>query len=86
MNKIITLLALLLFSFSLYGQELSNLRYKSLPVRSDSILLDSLSIIPESITVTDSAEHRLPKSSYRMDCINAVIYLNNSKHHTLSFR
>lgn len=50
-------------------QPLSNLRIKTVAVSSDSILLDSLSIIPATFLVNE-----LDTSSYRLDFVNAVLY------------
>ncbi len=47
----------------------SNLRLKTVAVRADSIRLDSVSIIPSSITVTGAAP-----GDYRLDFVNAVLH------------
>jgi hypothetical protein len=51
---------------------LSNLRVKSFVASADSTLLDSLSIIPNTVAIVG-----LPPSSYRVDFVNAVIYWNH---------
>ncbi len=47
----------------------SNLRQKLLPVQADSIVLDTLSIIPNSLRI---AQH--DTASYRVDYVNAILY------------
>ena len=47
----------------------SNLRLKKIPVLSDSILLDSLSIVPNTFTVQE-----IDTTTYRVDLVNSVLY------------
>ncbi len=51
------------------GNVVSNLRIKKLPVSADSIRLDTLSIIPTSLSVNEA-----DTSAYRLDFVNAVLY------------
>ncbi|RYZ61383.1 MAG: hypothetical protein EOO14_05200 [Chitinophagaceae bacterium] len=50
---------------------LSNLRIKKLAATSDSIRLDTLSIIPTTFSVTE-----VDTADYRLDFVNAVLYWN----------
>ncbi|MDB5197249.1 MAG: hypothetical protein JWP88_1620 [Flaviaesturariibacter sp.] len=47
----------------------SNLRLKREPIGKDSLLLDSLSIVPETFTIQN-----VPDSAYRLDYVNAVLH------------
>jgi hypothetical protein len=48
---------------------LSNLRTKKIAVKGDSVLLDSLSIIPKTFSINEA-----DTSTYRLDFVNAVLY------------
>ncbi|MGZ8559154.1 MAG: hypothetical protein ACXWWC_12505 [Chitinophagaceae bacterium] len=54
------------------GQGGSNWRQRVFAVATDSIILDTLSIIPQTFII-DS----IPSSDYRLDFINAILYWNN---------
>ena len=54
------------------GQSGSNLRQRVFAVTADSILLDTISIIPQTFII-DS----IPSSDYRLDFINAILYWKN---------
>jgi len=51
-------------------KRLSNLRQKVLPI-SDTMLLDTTSIIPRTFSITD-----VPDSTYRLDFVKGVLYWN----------
>jgi hypothetical protein len=53
------------------SKPISNLRQKYFRVATDSIKLDSLSIVPNSISVFD-----VPSTDYKIDYINAVLHWN----------
>jgi hypothetical protein len=75
--KSIYLLLLILFANQMVAQaqlpqQVSNLRKKYMPVASDSLLLDSLSIVPGTLIVQD-----IPASDYRVDEVRAILYWIN---------
>ena len=47
----------------------SNTRYKKLKITSDSLLIDTASIIPNTFSITD-----LPATDYRLDFVKAILY------------
>ncbi len=51
------------------AQSISNLRNKTLPVTQDSVKIDSLSIVPGSLLMTN-----VPSSDYTIDYAKAVLY------------
>jgi hypothetical protein len=51
------------------AQSISNLRKKTLPVAQDSVKIDSLSIVPGSLLITN-----VPSSDYTIDYAKAVLY------------
>ena len=74
------LLRCILFCFLLSGtlsvlaqepssKPISNLRIRTLPILGDSLMLDSLSIVPNSFYL-----HGIPDSLFRLDVINAILY------------
>lgn len=74
-SRILIICSPLFFAFSSKAQQpvhtspLSNLRTKKIAVVADSILLDSLSIIPKTFTVNE-----VDTAAYRLDFVNAVLY------------
>lgn len=54
------------------GPAASNLRQKLLPVIADSVVLDTVSIIPQTFVVEG-----VPADDYRLDFIKAILYWNN---------
>lgn len=73
-GRILVFFALLLFAFSSKAQQpvpastLSNLRTKTIAIKGDSIVLDTLSIIPKTFTVNEA-----DTSAYTLDFVNAVL-------------
>lgn len=67
---------LLLIQLSLWSQAqlpgqapVSNLRQKTFPIKADSLKIDSLSTIPNTIEIKD-----IPAADYRFDFINSMLY------------
>lgn len=67
---------LLLIQLSLWSQAqlpgqvpVSNLRQKTFPIKADSLKIDSLSTIPNSIEIKD-----IPAADYRFDFVNSTLY------------
>ncbi|MGD0710010.1 MAG: hypothetical protein ABR968_02400 [Bacteroidales bacterium] len=77
MFKIFLLLCLLLPLIS-KAQRLSNYRASKIEVRSDTIFLDSLSIIPGSLIIRDTAGNKLDSSRYSIYCPKAELVLDHA--------
>jgi hypothetical protein len=79
LTRHITLFLLILKfgSYFLHGQELvSNLRNKQIEVTSDTIKLDTLSIVPESIEVYNADGTKMGDSGYTADYAHSLIIFN----------
>ena len=71
-GRISLILAMMLFCLysTTWGQiQGSNYRSKTVVLRSDTLLLDTLSIIPRTLTIS-----RVPPSDYKLDFIRGLIY------------
>lgn len=74
-SRILFICTILFFAFTSKAQQptgkfpFSNLRTKKIAITGDSILLDSLSIIPKTFT-----SNEVDTSAYRLDFVNAVLY------------
>ena len=67
-------MAVALAAISLQAQEYSNLRSRTFPVISDTIKLDSLSILFRSVSVSDAfSDSPISPSLYTVDHINALL-------------
>lgn len=51
------------------SRPVSNLRIRTVAVRSDSLVLDSLSIIPQTFSIRN-----IPDSAYRLDFVRSILY------------
>lgn len=65
-------LFLLLFQ-GLYGQELSNLRMKRIALDRDTLMIDSLSIVPGSFQLRGADGHLIDTSSYLLDATGGYL-------------
>ena len=72
MKKYYYLLLLLLFHKAGFSQDLSNYRFKKIPVN-DTIKLDSLTIVPYSVIIYDKNKKIIPTSRYKIDLDNSQI-------------
>jgi hypothetical protein len=75
LRRISLLVTGLLFFFLSHGQEpvqRSNLRHRLFPVNADSIVIDTISIIPQTFTIEN-----VSASDYRLDFIRAILYWYN---------
>ena len=71
-GRISTLCLLILFAFNSEAQNpvnTSNLRIKKVAVSADSLILDSLSIIPKTFSVVE-----VDTSTYQLDFVNAILH------------
>ncbi len=57
----------------LLGQEASNKRIKSIFIDGDTIQIDSLSIIPNSVFIVNEAKQKIPDFLFQMDYTNAQL-------------
>lgn len=73
--KVAILSIFFLFSLTLAAQNLSNLRQKSIYVNSDTLELDSLSIIPSTFLIKDLDGKSLSKEKYFLDYVNSKLIL-----------
>ncbi len=73
MRKITLLILYTLTFFIANSQELSNFRTKTLFIISDTIKLDSLSIVPNSEIILDDKNSAIPDSTYYIDYPNAIL-------------
>jgi len=62
----------------LYAQDFSNFRLKSLTVNNDTLLIDSLSLIPKSIIITTAEGLPLDTSKYQLDYAKGVLIITDS--------
>ena len=73
LRKATYLIFILFISFTAKTQNLSNLRTKSYYSITDTLLLDTLSIVPNSEIIFDNNNIIIPKSSYIIDYTRALI-------------
>src|SRR2546421_4411823 len=65
---------------ALHAQTLSNLRVKNIPVRADTVRLDSASISPNSAFLLDNENHFIDSSAYQIDFAQGIfIWRKNSE-------
>ena len=63
-----------LLCLSASAQRLSNLRVKTISLNPDTILLDSVSIVPNSFFVIDDQNNWIDTSAYLIDAVNAKFF------------
>ncbi|MEI6124519.1 MAG: hypothetical protein WCQ95_12915 [Bacteroidota bacterium] len=68
---------MLLHCLKVHAQDFSNFRIKTITVASDTLKLDSLSIIPKTLLITLPNGQSLDTSVYRMDYANARMIIVN---------
>jgi hypothetical protein len=73
-NRLTIVLAFTVLCFSLRGQEHSNLRKRNIELYSDTITLDTLSIIPSSFTAFDSIARKIDSSLFLINFGSAQFY------------
>ncbi|MBL7891984.1 MAG: hypothetical protein JNL63_05100, partial [Bacteroidia bacterium] len=61
------------------AQNLNNKRKKIIPLLSDTILLDTLSIIPGTIIITNNQQMRIDTAFYKTDLSKSKIYIYRNK-------
>lgn len=73
------------FQLAAISQSLINLRQKQIAISSDTIILDTLSIVTESLKLNDCNGEALPKNSYFLDFEkSALIFTNRPNCDTIS--
>jgi len=70
------IIALLFISNLAPAQMLSNLRTKDI-VLSDSVLIDTLSLVPNQFFMVDSSNNPIPDSLFNIDLSRSLLYLND---------
>lgn len=73
---------LLLFGLVSKGQQLTNYKEKDILLSSDTVILDSLSLI-ENSEIIYLGDELLDKSWYEIDYVNGILILNSSRKETL---
>ncbi|MFH1320341.1 MAG: hypothetical protein ABII90_06795 [Bacteroidota bacterium] len=73
LSKVLLIALFILFPFFLYSQELSNLRVKEIFTLSDTVKIDTLSIIANSISIVDANGKGIDTTCYTIDYINATL-------------
>ncbi|MCD4795088.1 MAG: hypothetical protein K8R54_17790 [Bacteroidales bacterium] len=91
MKRIIIIIFVFFVAQELTAQSLSNKQEKEVVLMNDSIILDTLSIVPGSVSVSFKGK-KLPENLYKIDYSNALFLINkqeveNSKYYidTLTF-
>ena len=79
MKKAATILILffVLLCVKIQAQNFSNFRIKNITISSDTLKLDSLSIIPKTLLITKADGASLDTSAYRMDYANGWLIIKN---------
>ncbi|HSG67176.1 MAG TPA: hypothetical protein VK994_00620, partial [Bacteroidales bacterium] len=72
-NIIYTLIAFIAFGLSLHAQKLSNLRMRQVSLHSDTISLDTLSVVPGSMQLRDAGGKLIDTSLYTVDEVHALL-------------
>ena len=77
--KRILLFYLVVFPLSgVYAQDLSNLRKREILITGDSLIIDTLSIVPGSLFIFDNTRQLLPDSLFSVDNPSAVVRFDKS--------
>lgn len=71
-------LMLILFQPASFSQGWSQQRYKALATSTDTLTVDSLSLVPGTVQVFDNDRQPLDSSCYSIDWVNARIILKNN--------
>lgn len=72
------IILLLLLPFVLKSQTISNLRYAKHFVSGDTLVIDSLSIIPQSFVLLDSLGQPIDSNYFKFDDAKSLLIFNNS--------
>jgi len=62
---------------NVFSQNLSSIRTKKITVKNDTIILDTLSIVPNSLIITDSLGNVIDTNAFIIDVFKSEIYLNS---------
>ena len=73
MRKSFLLLLSLLLCFSVSAQRFSNLRVKSISLKTDTVQLDSVSVVPNSFFIMDNQNKLIDTAAYSIDVVNAKL-------------
>lgn len=75
-RKVIAFLLVQLFCVGVYAQYTGNVHIKQLTITGDTLQLDSLSLVPGSITITFPGGLPLDSSSYKINYADGLLILN----------
>lgn len=78
MHKLQIIILFVLFPSLLFSQALSNLRSKTFYPVSDTILIDTLSVVPNSEIILDSKNQMIPKSEYSINYPKSELIIRSS--------
>jgi hypothetical protein len=78
LNRLAGIFIILLVQSVVFGQNFSNLRQKTIHP-SDSVMLDSLSIVPGSLIASSQTHLLIENSDYTVDYARAVIYFSSEQ-------
>lgn len=73
MRNLFFLSVLLLASFHTDAQNLSNLRSRTVSIRQDTLQVDTLSLVPNSLYLLDKNNQIVDTSAYKLDEINGLL-------------
>ncbi len=90
MKHFLTAIILLLSNnLFLYSQDLSNFRTRKINMSNDSVILDTLSIAPNSVIIYDNKGAIIDDSLFHIDYARSVLYFDNKRNYdniTISYR
>jgi hypothetical protein len=72
-RKIISFLLLLTCCVSAKTQSLSNIRYRSFSLKGDTLYLDSLSVVPNTVAVRDVAGQPIDSNAYEVKAFQSIL-------------
>ena len=71
-------LIIIILPAKIFSQDLSNTKFLTIKSYSEKIILDSLSIIPNSLKITDAQNNTINDSLFTIDYQNATIFLRDT--------
>lgn len=88
LKRIISYILFLFLSINLFAQPYSNIRFKSVAT-AKIIVLDSLSIVPKSVKITDKKGKIISDTLFNINYAKSTVFIHNlliDKYKTLNFR
>lgn len=78
MKKIIFILFISILAKNILSQEFSNLHHKEISVIADTIIIDSLSVVPKTVFLFDENKKLIPDNLYHIDYAKSQLILTNN--------